>query len=82
MRPGARTATGARGQRRELFTETKMPYRNGVQFDKTRTYFGFHTEEILFLHSEPWSDSLTANPGQRLTVPDSPTALTALSLTV
>jgi len=32
--------------------------------------------------SEPWSDSLTANPGQRLTVPDSLTALTALSLTV
>ena len=31
---------------------------------------------------EPWSDSLTANPGQRLTVPDSLTALTALSLTV
>mmetsp|Transcript_7531 Transcript_7531/g.22229 ORF Transcript_7531/g.22229 Transcript_7531/m.22229 type:complete len:82 (+) Transcript_7531:212-457(+) len=31
--------------------------------------------------SEPWSDSLTANPGQRLTVPDSLTALTALSLT-
>ena len=32
--------------------------------------------------TEPWSDSLTANPGQRLTVPDSLTALTALSLTV
>ena len=32
--------------------------------------------------AEPWSDSLTANPGQRLTVPDSLTALTALSLTV
>ena len=31
--------------------------------------------------AEPWSDSLTANPGQRLTVPDSLTALTALSLT-
>ena len=31
---------------------------------------------------EPWSDRLTANPGQRLTVPDSLTALTALSLTV
>ena len=31
--------------------------------------------------TEPWSDSLTANPGQRLTVPDSLTALTALSLT-
>ena len=30
---------------------------------------------------EPWSDSLTANPGQRLTVPDSLTALTALSPT-
>ena len=30
---------------------------------------------------EPWSDSLTASPGQRLTVPDSLTALTALSLT-
>ena len=29
-------------------------------------------------YAEPWSDSLTANPGQRLTVPDSPTALTAL----
>ena len=28
--------------------------------------------------AEPWSDSLTANPGQRLTVPDSLTALTAL----
>ena len=25
-----------------------MPYRNGVQFDKTRTYFGFHTEAIFF----------------------------------
>ena len=32
--------------------------------------------------AEPWSDRLTANPGQRLTVPDSLTALTALSLTV
>ena len=32
--------------------------------------------------AEPWSDSLTATPGQRLTVPDSLTALTALSLTV
>ena len=32
--------------------------------------------------TEPWSDSLTATPGQRLTVPDSPTALTALSPTV
>ena len=32
--------------------------------------------------SEPWSDSLTATPGQRLTVPDSLTALTALSPTV
>ncbi|EOD10062.1 hypothetical protein EMIHUDRAFT_216233 [Emiliania huxleyi CCMP1516] len=31
--------------------------------------------------AEPWSDSLTATPGQRLTVPDSLTALTALSLT-
>ena len=29
----------------------------------------------------PAADSLTANPGQRLTVPDSLTALTALSLT-
>ena len=27
--------------------------------------------------AEPWSDSLTATPGQRLTVPDSLTALTA-----
>ena len=35
-----------------------------------------------FCISEPWSDSLTANPGQRLTVPDSLTALTALSPTV
>ena len=26
--------------------------------------------------TEPWSGSLTANPGQRLTVPDSLTALT------
>ena len=34
------------------------------------------------LPPEPWSDSLTANSGQRLTVPDSLTALTALSLTV
>ena len=32
--------------------------------------------------AEPWSGSLTANPGPRLTVPDSLTALTALSLTV
>ena len=30
---------------------------------------------------EPWSDSLTANPGQSLTVPDSLKPLTALSLT-
>ena len=41
---------------------------------------------FLILHvgkcPEPWSDSLTANPGQRLTVPDSLTALTALSLIV
>jgi len=34
------------------------------------------------LWAEPLSDSLTANPGQRLTVPDSLTALTALSPTV
>ena len=27
-----------------------MPYRNGVQFDKKSTYFGFNTEAILFLH--------------------------------
>ena len=47
-------------------------------------------EELMPLHvahhilnpAEPWSDSLTATPGQRLTVPDSLTALTALSLTV
>ena len=38
--------------------------------------------KCLAQHPEPWSDSLTANPGQRLTVPDSLTALTALSLTV
>ena len=37
--------------------------------------------EPLTMRAEPWSDSLTANPGQRLTVPDSLTALTALSLT-
>ena len=42
---------------------------------------GFITADDV-LEPEPWSDSLTANPGQRLTVPDSLTALTALSLTV
>ena len=25
-----------------------MPYRNGVQFDKAKTYFGFHNEVFLF----------------------------------
>ena len=25
-----------------------MAYRNGVQFDKTKTYFGFHREVFLF----------------------------------
>ena len=39
-------------------------------------------QAVIPSEPEPWSDSLTANPGQRLTVPDSLTALTALSLTV
>jgi len=44
---------------------------------------GAYAQQPAAEHSaEPWSDSLTANPGQRLTVPDSLTALTALSLTV
>ena len=41
-----------------------------------------HPAPTLQPRPEPWSDSLTANPGQRLTVPDNLTALTALSLTV
>ena len=41
----------------------------------------FEHSEPFLATTEPWSDSLTANPGQRLTVADSLTALTALSLT-
>ena len=55
---------------------------SGAQCLSRRLVLAVFELVFVFRLAEPWSDSLTANPGQRLTVPDSLTALTALSLTV
>ena len=44
-----------------------MAYRNGVQLDRTKTYFGFHTEVFLFPYpslssSAPYPSQLTTHP--------------------